>query len=407
MVDARPVGENIAYHRKRLGLSQVEFAGVIGKSESWVSQVERGVRAIDRMSVMQTVADALNVSVAELQGEASETDKSQEHPQSFEMLRLALTGHPAPSAVIAPESADFADIPALDVLRANHSSIWPLVHASKYSELAPALTKLITDLELAVRGGDDETAIQARQMLTDSYQAAAAALAKLGDGDAAWIAADRAAFVSEALGSPLALGASLFRMAHVFLSLGQISQTQKVASNASKALRSGAAFASGDLEALSLYGALQLVLAVAAARENQRQEAHAYIDTAREIAARVGEGRNDLDTEFGPTNVVLHAVSVAVELGDAGQALDLSQHVVSAQLSPERQARYLIDLASAYTMRRQIGDAFKSLLEAESLTPEQTRTHRVAREVARDLLQLSGARVRPELRELAERFGLA
>lgn len=44
---------------------------------------------------------------------------------------------------------------------------------------------------------------------------------------------------------------------------------------------------------------------------------------------------------------------------------------------------------------------------AEKLIPEQTRTHRVARAVARDLLRLSGSRVRPELRELAERFGVA
>jgi len=42
----------------------------------------------------------------------------------------------------------------------------------------------------------------------------------------------------------------------------------------------------------------------------------------------------------------------------------------------------------------------------QELTPEQTRTHRVARAVARDLLQLSGPRVRPELCELAERFGV-
>src|ERR1700761_2868380 len=97
MPDARTVGENVAYHRKRLGLSQVEFAGTIGKSESWVSQVVRGVRGIDRLSVLQVVADALNVSVAELQGEsAPETaDGTESQPEAFETLRLALTGHPA------------------------------------------------------------------------------------------------------------------------------------------------------------------------------------------------------------------------------------------------------------------------------------------------------------------------
>jgi hypothetical protein len=39
-------------------------------------------------------------------------------------------------------------------------------------------------------------------------------------------------------------------------------------------------------------------------------------------------------------------------------------------------------------------------------TPEQTRTHRVARAVARDLIQLSGSGPRPEPRELADRFGM-
>jgi tetratricopeptide (TPR) repeat protein len=283
-----------------------------------------------------------------------------------------------------------------------------MVHGSKYSELAPVITRVINGLELTIRQtGNADYVNEARDLLADTYQAAAAALAKTGDGDAEWIAADRAAFMSEAVGSPLTLAASLFRMAHVFLSLGLFSQVQKVASDAAEALRPRATGTNAEVEALSLYGAFHLVLAVAAARENQRTEAHEFIETARKVAAVVGEGRNDYGTEFGPTNVALHAVSVAVELGDAGQALDLSKHIDSSKLSPERQARYLIDLAAAYTMRRQIGDALKCLQDSENLTPEQSRTHRVARDVARDLLQLSGVRVRPELKELAERFGLS
>ena len=408
MTEAQTVGKNIAYHRKRLGLSQVEFAGTIGKSESWVSQVERGVRGIDRLSVLQTVADFLNVSTAELQGADSDPEPAQDKDsQSFEALRLVLTGHPAARAIISPQSLEVTTMPSVDSLRSDHAAVWPMVHASRYSELAPLLARLITNLEIMTRQAPDGgTAVEARSLLADTYQAAAAALAKIGDGDAAWIAADRAAFVSEATKSPLEVGASLFRMAHVFLSLGLLGQAQKVASDVVSALQPRIDDGT-DVEAWSLYGAFNLILAVAAGRENQRTEAHAYIATARNAAEHVGEDRNDFGTEFGPTNVALHAVSVAVELGDAGQALDLAQHIDSTRLSPERQARYLIDLAAAYSMRRQIGEALKSLQDSETLTPEQTRTHRVARDVARDLLQLSGVRVRPELRELAERFGLA
>ena len=94
MPEDQLIGERIAYHRKRLGLSQVEFAGLVGRSESWVSQVERGVRPVDRMSVLQKVADVLSVSVAELRGDDEAPDLD-ERPEAFDTIRLALTGHPA------------------------------------------------------------------------------------------------------------------------------------------------------------------------------------------------------------------------------------------------------------------------------------------------------------------------
>jgi tetratricopeptide (TPR) repeat protein len=289
-------------------------------------------------------------------------------------------------------------------LRDAYGQIWELVHASRYDELAPLVAGLIPELEKAVRAsGSPGQAREAHEMLSGTYQAVAAMLAKTGEGDAAWIAADRAAFAAESLGDPLAVAASLFRMAHVFLSLGQLSQVQAVAGAAA----SGLDRQPEAPEVLSLRGAFLLVLAIAAARDNERSQAYAYLDRAREIASQIGEDRNDFGTEFGPTNVGLHAVFVAVELGDAGHALDLADQIDAERLSPERQARYSIDLALAHSMRRQIGEALRYLQLAEELTPEQTRSHRIARAVARDLIQLSGPRVRPELRELAERFGVA
>ncbi|WP_248966323.1 helix-turn-helix domain-containing protein [Sphaerisporangium perillae] len=406
MPDAQLIGERIAYHRKRLGLSQVEFAGLVGRSESWVSQVERGVRPVDRLSVLQKLADVLSVSVAEIRGTAEdEPTATEERPEAFDTLRLALTGHPAARVVIG------TDRPAvtherITELHERKAPVWDMVHGSRYTELAPVLAELISDLELAVRlAPDDQLKTDAREQLADTYQAAAAMLSKLGENDAAWIAADRAAFIAESLDWPLAVAASLFRMAHVFLSLRQTTQAYQVGSTAGQALESRIR-TDPSAEALSLYGAFQLVLAIAAARDNERAQAHKHLNAARETAERIGEDRNDYGTEFGPTNVAIHAVAIAVELGDAGQALDLAQDVDTSHMSPERQARFLIDLAQAQAMRRQIGEALHSLEEAERLTPEQTRTHNVARDVARDLIQLSGGRPRPELRDLAERFGV-
>lgn len=400
------VGERIAYHRKRLGLSQVEFAGLVGRSESWVSQVERGVRPVDRLSVLQKVADVLAIPVAELRGDEDQDDGLKERPEAFDMIRAALTGHPAIGTILG-SGQRATPASELDTMRQMHGQVWELVHGSRYTELAPILAALIPWLEAASRNTRTETLRhQARELLSDTYQATAAAMSKLGEADAAWIAADRAAFTAEAIDAPLTVAASMFRMAHVFLSLGQIAQAQQVAAATASALEPQITKTDAPAGALPLYGSFQLVLAIAAARDNDRSQAHAHLDTAREIAARTGEGRDDYGTEFGPSNVAIHAVAVAVELGDAGHALDLARDIEPSDLSPERRSRYLIDLASAHAMRRQIGEAIRDLTEAETIAPEQTRTHRIAREVTRDLLQLSGLRPRPELRELAERFGI-
>ncbi|MFH8774906.1 transcriptional regulator [Streptomyces sp. NPDC017958] len=120
-------------------------------------------------------------------------------------------------------------------------------------------------------------------------------------------------------------------------------------------------------EELSLLGAMNLVLAVINAKEGHRGRTHEHIDRAREIAARLGEDRNDFDTEFGPTNVEIHTVSTAVELGDAGLALEVAKEVDPSGLSPERQSRFLLDVARAHAQRRHVGEATAALLPAEAL----------------------------------------
>jgi hypothetical protein len=86
-------------------------------------------------------------------------------------------------------------------------------------------------------------------------------------------------------------------------------------------------------------------IGIVAAREGDRAKAREHIEEARQIAGRLGEDRNDCNAEFGPTNVEIHAVSAAVDLGDAGEAIDLAASIDATELSSERQARFLIDLA--------------------------------------------------------------
>lgn len=56
------IGERVAAYRRRRGLSQVTPAGLVGRSESWLSQVERGRRDIDSLTVIRDLATALDVA---------------------------------------------------------------------------------------------------------------------------------------------------------------------------------------------------------------------------------------------------------------------------------------------------------------------------------------------------------
>jgi hypothetical protein len=76
-------------------------------------------------------------------------------------------------------------------------------------------------------------------------------------------------------------GASLLRVARVFLSLGQAAQVQATADSALTSLDQQ----NTTPVALSLLGSLHLVLVVSAARDNDRSRAYEHLGRAREIAS--------------------------------------------------------------------------------------------------------------------------
>jgi len=128
--------------------------------------------------------------------------------------------------------------------------------------------------------------------------------------------------------------------------------------------------------------------AIIAARINDADTAYGELERAEQMAERIGDGHNEFNTEFGPVNVRLYEIAVAVELGDAGRALRVAATVDTSGLSAERQSRMLIDVARAHVQRRQIGEAVATLAQAEDITPELIRGHDLARQTVSDLLTM-------------------
>jgi transcriptional regulator with XRE-family HTH domain len=375
------LGRKIADQRRRRGLSQPELARMIDRSVAWVSQVERGVRKVDRMSVLETLAAALDVPLSELAAEAPIVAAVNEEPPGAAGLRLVVSGVWSLRAMLNGHNA-----PSLDAMRAEVDRAWSLTHEARYDDLADLLRDLVPELESGARAvGSDERA-EMFELLASAYQACSAALATLDEPEAAWIAADRGMAAAERAGNPLLVAAGAFRLVIVFLGARYYAQAAEVARTAADALWKIAD--GGTPEAMSMWGALTLQRAIIAAHLGDAQAAYGYLDRARAVADRVGPGRNDYNTEFGPANAALYEIAVAVELGDAGRAVRVAGTVDASGLSAERQARMLIDLARAHAQLRQVADAVAALRQAEKLTPEQVHAHASVRQVVADLLAM-------------------
>lgn len=157
---------------------------------------------------------------------------------------------------------------------------------------------------------------------------------------------------------------------------------------------------------LSVRGALTLIAAVIAGRRNDRAEATERLQRAQLLADQLGEDGNYGWTAFGPTNVAIHRVSAAAELGDASSAIAQAEFVdvdsmPSGLLS--RRAQVHIDMAWAYSQRRADAEAVVNLMEAERVAPQALRYNIVVRELLREMLKRERRTATPGLRALARR----
>ncbi|GAA2129910.1 helix-turn-helix transcriptional regulator [Kitasatospora kazusensis] len=403
--DRRAFGARVAQLRKQRGLKQDELAAAIDRTASWVSQVERGVQPVVRLDVLQLLADGLGVSVQVLRPDAPQAvvvpPPTEEQPNDLDEARLLISGHPALGVLLGPAPA--SEPPSMAELRSAVAEVWELTHAARFSELSATLGRVLPRLERAARTAAPKDRPEMQDLLSQTYQALAAAFVRQDEADAAWVAADRSIRAAEQSARPLHVFAGIYRLAQAFVRLKHLDQAEHAASSAVAVLKQHTAVENPDPEALSVLGSLHLVLALVAARAGQREEAREQLRNARNVAAQLGEDRNDFNLEFGPTNVEIQAVSTAVDLGDAGEALDIGQGIDASGLSPERRARLLMDLGRAHAQRRHAGEALECLLRAEELAPETLRTHVAARATIRELVLVAGRSAPPELLELADR----
>jgi transcriptional regulator with XRE-family HTH domain len=399
--DTLSIGGRIAWYRQRRGMSQEVLAGLVGRTADWLSKIENNRIDLDRLSVLHSLASALDVTVGDLIGEPLLLDWSAEGGRStVPALRAALMDYRQITPLL--RGAPTGPPPELDALALGVSQVWDAYQDSRYGYMASRLPVLLAEAQSAGRAYTGEGRERAKSLLAMTHQAAAMILTKLGEVDLAWIAADRGLVAAQDSGNPLVIG-SLFRsVTHSLLSNGRYPEAVQLTQDAAAYLQPG--LANATPEYLSIYGTLFLAGSMAAARNEDRATTRMFLAEAEASARRLGGDANYLWTAFGPTNVAIHRVSTAVELGDLQIAVDFGPRVDVSALPIERRIRHQIEVARAYSAWNRREEALTILLDAERDAPEQIRHHFISRQLVLSWIRQQRGKPSHHLIGLAERL---
>ncbi|MCI4061963.1 helix-turn-helix domain-containing protein [Micromonospora sp. R77] len=406
-MDELPIGRRVAYWRGRRKMSQQVFADRLGKSKSWVDKVERGVRRLDKFSVLYEIADILQVDVQLLLGKDPErrTDALNCIDQvEVQEIRAALERYDSMSAYF--DAAPYPP-PLADMRKAvNHA--WLTYQYGRYGMLTRALPKLLRDAQAGDAGYGGDQAREAAHLLGQVYQIASSVLRKLGECDLAWLAADRSMAVAQRADDQLLAGIATTRVCNALVAMGRARPALELNVNIANRLAPG-----GDNDAspgrLSVYGMLLLQGAMAAARIGDSATVDDLFTGAQEAAVLLGGDQNHYWTSFGPTNLELHRAAAAVELGDGGRAVELHHRISEPAfnaLLPERRAHHLLDIARGYAQLGDVANAGEMLLRGDRLAPSEIRCRPIAHEVMSDVLRRTRGAPPPPVAELAEHMGV-
>jgi hypothetical protein len=162
-----------------------------------------------------------------------------------------------------------------------------------------------------------------------------------------------------------------------------------------------------DRSAWEVAGMIRLSAALACAVAGDHGAAKDHGAEAAKVAERLGEDPAAFEV-FGPANAGIWRASLAVEAGNAGEAMAYAARVrPQALASSNRRAALRMERARALSMLGRDGEAVTELRAAEKLSPVQVRNHPMIREQVAHML--AGARREAgsrELRGLAWRMGV-
>jgi transcriptional regulator with XRE-family HTH domain len=389
-------GARIRYWRLKRGLSQSVLAGLAGITQGYVSQLELGLKEIDKRSTLIRIAAALQVSVSDLVNLAS--------PDSPELDAAEATVPAIRAALNNARLGERAEVSrSLAEMKTAVDDLAPTWKAARYDRLAVVLPDLLTDLYALAINGDEQTQRAALRLMVETMHCATSTLRHLRCGDLAMIAAD--------LGhaAALQLDERVWRGLADYIRLITLPAESKPAARRLAVEAADRLSTASSSEALQVAGMLHLTAAFSAASSENADDTATHLAEARRIAERTGEG-GFATMQFGPTNVAFWETSIAVEAGEGGRVREIARGVDPDRINSDtRKASYFIDLGRGLAQtRRNDAEAVACFIRAERTAPQRTRRSPAARETVGTMLRRARANAGGhQLRDLASRIGVA
>ncbi len=177
MTNHLTIGERVAWYRRRRGMSQEVLAGLVGRTVDWVSKIENNRAELDRLSVIKSLADALDVSLGDLIAEPSLVEWTPDTgARTVPALRAALMNY----RLITPfgDASPVIEPPTVDVLDREVSDLWDAFQAARFGYVTARLSVLLGRAQAATEAHTGHALIRAHRLLGLAYQLAAVQLTK-------------------------------------------------------------------------------------------------------------------------------------------------------------------------------------------------------------------------------------
>lgn len=377
--DQRGVGARVAERRKLAGLTQPQLADRANVSASLVRQVEQG-RVPASPAFMAAVAKALRCTVADLTGQPYPAADSRDTAAygAVSSIRAELAAYDLDPAeqvrTVRPLTEIATDVAEICKARRN----------AGFHKLGDKLPILLPEVRAAVHRNTGPDRDQALVMACELFYSAHSLAHKLGFADLATLAVERMAWAAGESGDPVWIAAGQFHRAAILTSEGDWNAALRYLETCRASIEPR--LTAGHRTDLIAWGGLHLQSGLAAARSGRADLADTHLAEAREAACRIGGDGRDLVLTFGPTNVGIWSVALAVEGLDPAGALDRAATLaIPAGTPKERVGMHWIDVSRAYLLHGNRAGAFHALTVARTVAPAQTRYNPMVHETVRAL----------------------